>query len=130
MSITLGEDPVEINLNVIPGSTFRKTITVLTGATEALATPVDYTGATAEMMIRNPEDSSELYHTMNTSNGGIVLGDAAGTITFYISNADSSAFALLWDLGEYESLEITYASGDIEGFSQGHVYVGRELTLP
>ena len=126
MSITLGTDPVEINLNVIRGATFRKKITVSAGETEATAIPVDYTGAIAELQIRNIDDVTELYHTMSTATGGIVLGDATGEITFFISKEDSTAFP--WDFGEYESLEITYANGDREGFSRGTVNVGRELT--
>jgi hypothetical protein len=127
MAITLGADPAEINLNVIKGSTFRKIITVEVGPDENNTTPVDYTGATAEMHIRDPNDSSVLLHTMSTANGGIILGDATGTITFFISNTDSSSFD--WEEGEYESLEITYPSGDVEGFSFGMVFIGRELTL-
>lgn len=125
--ITLGPDPAEINLNVVPGSTFRKTITVLVGDTEETAVEVDFTGATGELQIRNPKDSTELYHEMNATNGGIVFGGALGTITFFISKEDSSAFA--WEDGEYESLEITYSNGDVEAFSRGCVFIGRELTL-
>ena len=126
MSITLGADPAEINLNVVRGATFRKKITVKQGETEETAVPVDYTGAIAEMQIRNIDDPTELYHTMSTATGGIVLGDATGEITFFISKEDSTAFP--WSLGEYESLEITYSNGDRDGFSRGLVSVGRELT--
>ena len=126
MGITLGADPAEINLNVIRGSTFRKKITVKEGETEELATPVDYTGAVAELQIRDINDPSVLYHTMNTVNGGIVLGGATGEITFFISKEDSTDFP--WELGEYESLEITFSNGDRQGFSRGTVSVGRELT--
>ena len=126
MSITLGADPAEINLNVIRGATFRKKITVSAGDTEETAIPVDYTGAIAELQIRNLDDATEIYHTMNTTNGGIVLGGITGEITFFISKEDSTAFP--WEIGEYESLEITYSNGDREGFSRGTVNVGRELT--
>ena len=125
MSITLGADPAEINLNVVRGATFRKKITVKEGETEETAIPVDYTGAIAEMQIRNIDDPTELYHTMSTATGGITLS-AVGEITFFISKEDSTAFP--WTLGEYESLEITYANGDRDGFSRGVVSVGRELT--
>lgn len=126
-SITLGDDPQEIHLKISKGADFRKTITVKSGATAEAATPVDYTGATAKMQIRNPQDLTEIFHEMSSANGGIVLGDAAGTITFVIANADSSAFD--WEEGEYESLEITHSGGDVEAFSWGYVFTGRELTV-
>lgn len=117
--------PETINLCVVPGATFRHTVQLLVGETEETATPVDLSGATAEMDIRSIDGLNTLLHAMNTTNGGIVM-DADGNITFFISKEDSSAFD--WDQGEYESLEITYANGDVEAFSRGKVSIGRELT--
>lgn len=123
-AITLGEEPLELDLFIIPGATFRKTVTVSVGATEASATPVDYTGAAAELHIRDIDDDSLLY-TMTTTDGTLTLG-ADGTIVFYIDPAVSTLWT--WTIAHYASLEITLASGDIEAFSYGNVTLFSEHT--
>jgi hypothetical protein len=54
--------------------------------------PVDLTGFTARMDIRETLDSDEVIHTLTTENDGIVLGDAAGTIDLLIPAATTEDF--------------------------------------
>lgn len=84
---TISVTPGKLNFKIRKGSTLRRTVTYYTDTTQA--TPIDLTGCTARMQIRD-EDGVLLY-ALTTENGGLTLGDAAGTITFYLSDTDTAA---------------------------------------
>jgi len=114
---------VVINIEVEKGSTFRHTL--LWTYEEEPQTPIDLTGCTAEMQIRPYQDADEILYEMTTSNGGLTLGDAAGTIEMYIPNQDSTAWE--WNDGVY-GLEITFPNTDVRRLSRGVLVAFNETT--
>lgn len=125
MSVQVAAKAVRINLQVEQGATFNPIWTWKSGATEASATPVDLTGCTARMQIREDEDDSTVLYELTTENSKIVLGDAAGTIEVIISDEDSAAFT--WDSGVYD-LEIEFVDGTVRRWSKGSVIVLPNVT--
>jgi len=88
-------------------------------------TPVNLTGFTARMQIRETVESTTILHTMTTENGGITLGGTAGTIALLISATDTAA--LTFDAGVYD-LEIISAGGVVTEVMAGAVLLGDEVT--
>lgn len=99
------------------GSTFRKTITVLTGGPGSA--PRNFTGFTALMLLRAAPDATPVY-TLSTTNNQIVLGGTTGTVSLYIPAADTLTFDTLGEGLLYE-LTVTDAggTGDIESLLWG-----------
>ena len=56
-------------------------------------TPIDLTGYTAKLQVRQGYDSLTVLMTKSTANGDIVLGGAAGTIVWTFSAADANTAA-------------------------------------
>lgn len=125
MSVQVAAKAVRINLQIEQGATFHPTWTWKSGATEATAVPVDLTGCTARMQIREDEDGSTILYELTTENSKIILGDIAGTIEVIISDEDSAAFT--WDNGVYD-LEIEFTDGTVRRWSQGSVIVLPNVT--
>lgn len=85
--------------------------------------PVDLTGATARMQIRdNP--GGLLLVELSTENGGLVIA-GAGTIERHITAAATAAFT--WTAGVYD-LEVSYADGTVHRYFEGAVTVIPEVT--
>lgn len=114
--------PAVVNLTIYQGATFRSLSTWKSG-TPSL--PVDLTGCTARMQIRPTIASTTVYVTLTTENGGITLGDDAGTVAVFISDEDTAAFT--WATGFYD-LEIEFPSGDVRRLLAGKVKVSPEVT--
>ncbi len=70
--------------------------------------PVDLTGYTAEMQVRKTKESDTIILTLNTSNGYLILGGTAGTITISTPANITDALDFVW--GRYD-LEL-YPGGD------------------
>jgi hypothetical protein len=86
--------------------------------------PVDLTGYTARMHIREDIEDVTPVHTMTTEDGGITLGDAAGTITLAIPATDTAAFD--FDRAVYD-LEIV-SDGAVTAVISGEISLLREVT--
>ena len=96
--------PEKHNFNIWKGATFRTKLTLYTDAGQTLR---NLTGYSAELVIRdNPQGTALL--TLNTSNSGIVLGGAAGTIVLKITASDTAT--ITWQAAVYD-LTITAGSG-------------------
>jgi hypothetical protein len=108
------------NFKIEQGATFRRRLTVKDGAGVLL----NFSGFTARMHIRPELESSTIYATLTTSNGGITLGGAAGTIDLYLSS--TSTKAVLTD-GLYD-LELVSASNEITRVIKGKVWLDPEVT--
>lgn len=115
--------PGKINLTIYQGATFRNLSTWKAG--DPTPTPVDLTGCTARMQIRQTVAASTAYATLTTENGGIILGDDAGTVEIYISDEDTAAYS--WTTGFYD-LEIEFPSGEVRRLIEGKVTVKPEVT--
>ena len=104
------------------GATFEKVITWKAGEP---ATPVNLTGCTARMHVREEIDSPTTLLELTTENGGIALGGALGTITLRLSATATAA--MTWLSGVYD-LEIVYPDTRIRRLLAGAVNVSREVT--
>ena len=85
--------------------------------------PVDLTGATARMQIRD-QIGGQVLLELTTDNGGLAI-TGPGTITRTISAADTAAIA--WASAVYD-LEVQYPDGTVQRYLQGAVTVIREVT--
>jgi len=85
--------------------------------------PVDLTGATARMQVRD-KPGGELLLELSTANGGLTM-TGAGTIDRAISAAATAA--ITWAEGVYD-LEVTYADGTVHRYFEGAVTVSPEVT--
>lgn len=116
----------KLDLRIDKGSTFRHTLTWNTRSAGVI-TPVDLTGFTARMQIRNKRDGT-LLHTLLSSGVGITLGGVLGTIVLFISDTDTAAFT--WSTGVYD-LELidTGGTGDVTRLVQGRIAADEEVTV-
>lgn len=87
---------------------------------------VNVTGYSARMQIRESYDAEDTIISL-TSNigGGITLGGAAGTISIYISAADT---AKMPNVSAVYDLEMVSVAGAVTRLVQGDVYISREVT--
>lgn len=101
MSLT----PDRHDFEVVKGATFRKRL--ILHQTDLTSNPRDLTDHTASLVIHDKPDGSVL-KTLDTSNGGIVLGGNTGTLDLIIPAAETAT--LSWTSGTY-LLTITAGSG-------------------
>ncbi len=114
----------KLKLEVNQGATFRMRLTWKTGAPPL---PVDLTGYTARMDIREDIDDITPRITLNTENGGLTLGGVTGTIDLYISSSATTLFD--WESGVYDIEMIAPgAGGDVRRLIGGAVVVSPEVT--
>ena len=85
--------------------------------------PVDLTGATARMQIRD-KPGGTLQLELSTTNGGLAI-TGPGTIERTLSATDSAG--ITWLGGVYD-LEVTYADGTVHRYFEGPVTVSLEVT--
>lgn len=103
------------------GATFSRAITWQ----DSQAVPVNLTGYTARMQVRDEVDSSTSALSLTTENSRISLGGTAGTITLLVSATDTAAVAA----GEYVyDLELVSGSGTVTRLIQGCFTVDAEVT--
>jgi hypothetical protein len=111
----------KFKISVDQGSTYRRTITWKAGTP---AVPVDLTGCTAMLQMREKiESPAVLYELISPT--GIVLGDAAGTVELVIPAEDSSLWS--WRAAVYD-LEITFPDTSVRRLLSGSVSVSPEVT--
>jgi hypothetical protein len=88
-------------------------------------TPVNITNWTARLAARVDVEDSEVILSLTTSNGGITLGGAAGTISL---NQTATQTALL-PAGTYVyDLELVSAVGAVTRLVQGELNISPEVT--
>lgn len=103
------------------GATFQRTF-VWKDSNED---PVDITGYTARMQIRRKKSSTTAEHEATTENGGITLGDTAGTVAITIAATDTADFS--FSKGVYD-LELVDPQGVVTRLVEGGVEVNQEVT--
>lgn len=106
------------------GSTWRVALTVY----DESGAPVDLTGYTARMQVRETLDAAEPLLTLTTpetSPGGITIDGPAGRLTLLIADEMSTAWA--WTFGVYD-LELASPDGDVDRLLKGEFEVDREVT--
>ena len=107
------------NMVIEQGATFVRIFRWLSDST-----PVNLTGASAKMQVRETTESSVLFEA-STSNGRLSIADALGEITLTITAAESTAFD--WLFGKYD-LEVTTAAGTVYRLIQGTISISSEVT--
>lgn len=112
----------ELTLEVEQGIPFRKTLTWKTGATPV---PVDLTGCTARMQVRERIGSPLALLTLTTSNGGLELGGSTGAITIVITEAQTQ---LLTKKTALYSLRIRFLDGTVRRLVAGSIVLSLDVT--
>lgn len=111
-----------LHITIEQGATFNP---VLTWKDQAGAL-IDLTGYTARMQVRpTVDDTGTPLLDLDTTNGKIVLGGTAGTITFAVPAVDTAA--LVFDEAVYD-LELIDGAGEVTRLLKGDVYLSPEVT--
>lgn len=113
--------PAKLKLTIYQGATFRKRLAWLNPD----RTPIDLTGCTARMQVREEYASPLPLLELTTENGGITLGGAAGTIDLLSSDEDTATME--WNGGVFD-IEIAHPNGDVTRLAQGSISVSPEVT--
>jgi hypothetical protein len=111
---------VKYKLKIDQGATLRKPFTW-----KAAGQPVDLTGYSARMQIRETLEAETMIHELTTENGGILIGDEPGQFTLYISAEDTAGFN--FESAVYD-LELIAPDGDVTRILAGDVTLSREVT--
>lgn len=112
--------PGKKDFKLLQGATFEE---LITWSDEA--GPVNLTGYTARMQAREEYESATAFIDINTGNGGITLGGAAGTIALFISATNT---ALITAEHGYYDLELVSPTGRVYRLLQGKICVSKEAT--
>ena len=113
--------PANLKLQIYQGATFRKRLRWLNPD----QTPIDLTGCTARMQVREEVESTAVLLELTTENGRIALGGTAGTVELLV-DADTTA-AITWGGGAWD-LEIVHPGGEVTRLAQGSLCVSPEVT--
>ena len=108
-------------------------ITIEQGATfqlnliwkDSAGAPIDLTGYTAKMQVRQRYASDDAVLSLSTTAGTIVLGGVAGTINITGPAADTAAITI--KQGVYD-VELTSAGGIVTRLIEGCVAISPEVT--
>jgi len=112
-------NPGDYNIKCPQGATFDRTFTISIGGS-----PMNLTGYTAAMQVRETYDSTSTLLSL-TSGTGITLGGTAGTIAVLVSSTATAAIPE----GFYSyDLEITSGGGVTDRLLQGKFVVTPEVT--
>lgn len=87
--------------------------------------PIDLTGYSARMQVREDYSSATALVDATTGNGDITLGGVSGSIDIHIPASVTGA--LNFDTGKYD-IEIVDASGVVTRLLQGSVVLSPEVT--
>lgn len=110
----------KLDLTIEQGATFRHVLYW----TDAADQPVNITGYTARMHIREHVTSTTALLQLTTENGRITLVGAEGKITLFLTAVDSAA--ITWSRGVYD-LELVNGS-EVTRLVQGKVFISKEVT--
>lgn len=109
------------NATIDQGATWSVTVTY----EDPSGTPVNLTGYTAAMQVRQQYSSETADLTLTTSNGGIAITGATGVVVVTMTDEQTGAL----DEGYYVyDLELTSAGGQVIRLIQGQLTVAPEVT--
>ena len=112
--------PGKYNMVCPQGSTFNQQLTYTIEEV-----PVDLTGYSARMQVREKHTSTRAVFDLTTENGGLTTGGAAGTIIIFISSTDTSeasAKDYVYDI------ELESSGGDVTRLLEGKFMLTPEVT--
>lgn len=81
--------PLNLSLTLWQGQTFDEQLLLQDDSSPP--NPIDLTGFTAQMMLRNDIADAKPVVTWGTASGEIALGDATGLLTFNVTGAATQA---------------------------------------
>jgi hypothetical protein len=113
--------PAKLNFTIYQGATFRRRLRWLNPD----KTPIDLTGCTARMQVREEVESTAVLLELTTENGRIVLGGTAGTVEFDVDPVTTAG--ITWSGGAWD-LEIVHPGGEVTRLAQGSCCVSPEVT--
>ncbi len=113
--------PAKLNFTIYQGATFRRRLRWLNPD----KTPIDLTGCTARMQVREEIESTAALLELTTDNGRIALGGTAGTVDLLVDASTTAAIA--WTGGVFD-LEIVHPSGEVTRLAEGSCCVSPEVT--
>lgn len=109
------------NLVIEQGATYEQGLVY----NDSAGDPIDLTGCTARMHIREAYDSEAEIIELTTENGRITLGGVLGTIVLYIADEDTEL--LDFSSARYD-LELVLPSGRVTRLLRGKVKLLLEVT--
>lgn len=112
--------PAKHNFYVYRGATFSEQIEWK----DESGTPVNLTGFTARMHMRETLEAADPFLTLTTENGGITLGGVAGTIQLLVSATQTTAITAT--SGVYD-LELV-SGANVTRLLEGLVIISPEVT--
>ena len=113
--------PARVDLKIYQGSDFSQVVTFLQTAG---GTPVDLTGLTGRMQIRQNVISTDVIMDMTTANGRLTFGGATGVVTMTLTATETST--ILTD-GVYD-LEFVTSATSASRWLEGLVILSKEVT--
>jgi len=113
--------PAKYNLYLYRGATFSEHFTWK----DENGTPIDLTGFTARMQLREQVESTEAFLNLTSENGGISLGGVLGMIEVVASATATSAVNAT--SGVYD-LELVASDGTVTRLLEGLVIISPEVT--
>jgi hypothetical protein len=116
------QDVNTITINSINSVSYS---TYTSGGIITFAKPVDLTGYTARMQIREKIDSATVIHELTTENSGIVINNTNKTITLVIPSTTTANFTFT---SAVYSLEMIDSLGKVKTISTGGVSLKKEVT--
>jgi hypothetical protein len=110
------------NITIEQGATFRRVITWKA----ANGTPINLTGYTAKMQVRERVGSSTVVLECSSANGRITLGGSAGTITI-VAQDEVTTLLTAMPKAVYD-LELTSGAGEVTRLLRGNAQIVPEVT--
>ena len=112
----------EIELNSINSVDYK---TYVSGGILEYNEPIDLTGFTARMQLREKIDSVDTIDEYNTEDGTIVIDTVNSTITIVVSAVDTAAYTFS---SVVYSLELTSSGGIVTPLANGTITLVKEVT--
>lgn len=112
-----------LSLKIDQGATFSKKAVWKSG-TPAL--PVNLTGCTAKMHVKDKVGSTVVLLELTTENGGIVLGGTSGSIEFCKLSALTTS-QITWSTGVYD-LKIIFPDTSVKRKIAGNIVISPQIT--
>lgn len=116
--------PQNISLTIYQGSTFQKSWSIVETGTDE---PIDLSGYTARMQIREKLKSETVILELTTENGRITIdvGEETTTLTLYVDPETTAAITVARGVYDLEIIDTNY---DVYRLMQGAVTVSKEVT--
>jgi len=112
-----------LNLKIDQGATYSKKAVWKSGTP---AVPVNLTGCTAKMRVKDKVGSTTVLLELTTENGGIVLGGTSGSIEFCKLTAAATSL-ITWTTGVYD-LKIIFPDATVKRKIAGNIVISPQVT--